>query len=259
MGEVSLHNTILVSHSLGISVAAGTTATLEATMWGNTVDWGGAGAITTGTLNLVGNPAFVDPANHDYHITWPSDAAEAAAPSAVDSDVDLHARPYMLPDLGADELVAAPVSPGSGGTLAYTDTRGLPTTLTFPPGAVDDALVVVYTPQGPVPASPGFSFAGHAFDLDAFLGDTRLLSYTFDLPVVVTIHYSDADVEGLNELLLLLLWWDGSAWVDAACGPYDRHPGANWLSVPICHLSSFSLQAGTTFSTYLPLILRFNQ
>jgi hypothetical protein len=54
---VALSNTILVSHTVGISVTAGNTATLEATLWGtgtwaNESDWGGAGAIMTGTANV---------------------------------------------------------------------------------------------------------------------------------------------------------------------------------------------------------------
>ncbi|MFO7918684.1 MAG: hypothetical protein R6V13_11440, partial [Anaerolineae bacterium] len=41
---------------------------------------------------------------------------------------------------------------------------------------------------------------------------------------------------------LVLKYWDGEAWVDAACGVgYDRHPEENWLSVEICHLTDFAL------------------
>ena len=40
---VALTNTILVSHEIGISVTAGCTATLEATLWGNDTDWAGGG------------------------------------------------------------------------------------------------------------------------------------------------------------------------------------------------------------------------
>jgi hypothetical protein len=52
---VAVTNTILVSHTVGIRVTAGNTATLEATLWGsgpwaNDTDWGGAGTVITGTL-----------------------------------------------------------------------------------------------------------------------------------------------------------------------------------------------------------------
>ena len=45
-----LTNTILVSHTVGISVSVGSTATLEATLWGSGVwangnDWGGSSSL----------------------------------------------------------------------------------------------------------------------------------------------------------------------------------------------------------------------
>ena len=62
-------------------------------------------------------------------------------------------------------------------------------------------------------------------------------------PVTITIHYSDADVTGIDEESLVLEYWDEfvGAWMDAACGAYDRHPDENWLAVPICHLTPFAL------------------
>jgi len=35
-------------------------------------------------------------------------------------------------------------------------------------------------------------------------------------------------VAEVSEDALGLYYWDGAAWVDAACGPYDRHTDANW-------------------------------
>jgi hypothetical protein len=62
-----------------------------------------------------------------------------------------------------------------------------------------------------------------------------------DAPITVTVRYSDTDVIGMNENALQLTYWTGSAWEEAACGEYDRHPGENWLAVPICHLTDFAL------------------
>ncbi len=255
-GEADLTNTILVSHTVGIDVATGMTATLEATLWGNTVDWGSAGTIATGTVNVWGAPAFVDPANHDYHITFPSPATDAGLASAVDDDIDGHFRPYAAPDLGADEIVHGALTPGAGGTLVYTDTQGNPITIEVPPNAVSETLTLVYTPVNSTSTAVGLSFAGHAFDLAAYSGGELLPGYLFGEPVLVTIHYSDGDVTGLDETALRLLYWDGSAWADAACGPYDRHPENNWLSVPICHLSRFSLQARNKVWVYLPVVFK---
>jgi putative cofactor-binding repeat protein len=108
-GQATLTNTILVSQTVGISVTAGSTATLEDTLWGagpwaNGQDWGGAGTIVTGTLNYWGDPGFVSPAAGDYHLNPSSDALERGVATSVTTDIDFQPRPYRLPDLGADEL-----------------------------------------------------------------------------------------------------------------------------------------------------------
>ena len=104
---VALTNTILVSHTVGITVAAGNTATLEATLWGtdtwsNLADWGGAGTIVTGTINLWDDPDFVDPARGDYHIGPNSAAIDAGVDAGVLVDIDGEPR-LSVPDVGADE------------------------------------------------------------------------------------------------------------------------------------------------------------
>ncbi|MBM3190142.1 MAG: hypothetical protein FJZ90_15650, partial [Chloroflexi bacterium] len=109
-GRVALTNTILVSHTVGITVAAGSAATLEATLWGdgswaNATDWGGEGVVVTGALNIWGPPAFLNGEVGDYHITPDSAARDAGVDAGVTSDIDGHPRPAGLaPDLGADEL-----------------------------------------------------------------------------------------------------------------------------------------------------------
>jgi parallel beta-helix repeat protein len=107
--SVWLTNTILVSHAVGITVAAGNTVTLAATLWGtdtwaNTNDWSGAGAINTGTHNYWGDPGFVDPDAGDYHIGPRSAARDVGLNTGVNSDIDGDLRPLGPgPDLGADE------------------------------------------------------------------------------------------------------------------------------------------------------------
>jgi hypothetical protein len=107
-GAAFLTNTILVSQTVGIHVTAGNTATLAATLWGagawtNEADWGGAGAVLTGTANVWGDPGFLDPDAGDYHIQPTSDAFNEALDVGVSRDLDRQPRSYGEPDLGADE------------------------------------------------------------------------------------------------------------------------------------------------------------
>lgn len=111
----------------------------------------------------------------------------------------------------------------------------------LPIGAVTDDVSLIYThvPTHPLPRE--MQFANHVFELDAYDCSecTLLPGYVFKEPI--TIHYSDADVAELDEGSLLLKYWDGVAWVDAACGECERHPDENWLAVKICHLTRFAL------------------
>jgi uncharacterized repeat protein (TIGR01451 family) len=111
-GTAALTNTVLVSHTVGMYVASGSTATLEATLWAtdtwaNHADWGGPGKITTGTVNIWGDPGFADPDNGDYHIHAKSAAINAGVDAGVTEDMDGDPRTDGRPDLGADELMVS--------------------------------------------------------------------------------------------------------------------------------------------------------
>jgi hypothetical protein len=111
---VALTNTILVSHTVGVTVTAGSIATLEATLWGadiwgNAADWGGAGTIVTGTVNLWSAPSFLNPYSGDYHIGVDSAAVDAGVDAGVSVDMDGEARPEGNGyEIGADEVRAPP-------------------------------------------------------------------------------------------------------------------------------------------------------
>lgn len=108
---ITLTNAIVASHTIGITVSAGSTASLEATLWGtglwtNGTDWGGAGTLFTGTVNLWGDPGFVAPSVGDYHIGPTSAAVNRGIPAGIDDDVDGELRPdWCFYDIGADELL----------------------------------------------------------------------------------------------------------------------------------------------------------
>jgi hypothetical protein len=93
-------NTILVSQTVGITVTAGNTATLNGVFWySNTANTGGAGAIAV-TNDLTGTPAF---AADGYHLTFISKAINAGMAAGVATDMDGEPRD-AAPDIGADEF-----------------------------------------------------------------------------------------------------------------------------------------------------------
>ena len=132
---VVLTNTILVSHTVGITVASGNTAMLAATLWGsgdwaNGTNWSGMGVIIH-THDITGDPAFVDPNAGDYHIGLTSAALNAGVDAGVTTDIDGDVRPIGAGfDLGADECTVADLSLsrkttsseyiGAGEVLTYT-------------------------------------------------------------------------------------------------------------------------------------------
>ena len=101
-------NTVLLSHTIGITVADNCAVTVEATLWGtdtwaNESDWGGDGTVNTGTINRWGDPAFQDLDVGDYHIGPGSAAIDEGVDAGVHTDIDPQPRLYLDPDLGADE------------------------------------------------------------------------------------------------------------------------------------------------------------
>ena len=119
-----------------------------------------------------------------------------------------------------------------------------------------------YTPQ-PFPAHDpgGLVFANHSFQLTAedALGSPVT---AFDLPITVTITYTDPDLLGLFENSLALYDWDtGSlAWQDAtttcSSGATTRDLASNTFYLPLCHLSEFAVFGNSPLHVFLPLITR---
>jgi len=100
-GTAQITNTIMVSHSVGLSATMGTTASIEAILlYGNGIDFGGAGSITY-TMVITGTPGF---AADGYHLAEDSIAIGAGVDAGVTKDIDGDPRPSGAGfDLGADQ------------------------------------------------------------------------------------------------------------------------------------------------------------
>jgi hypothetical protein len=99
---VTMMNTVLVSQNVGVTVSAGSVATLDGVLWfGNGTNTGGAGTHPISHA-FTGNPAF---APDGYHLTGASAAVNKGVNAGVTTDIDGQPR-FGLPDLGADEYWA---------------------------------------------------------------------------------------------------------------------------------------------------------
>ena len=163
--------------------------------------------------------------------------------------------------------ITGTVEPTVSLTLVYTDPQGVSTTVELPGGAVTETTILIFAPVfSPThPVSPGLAFANHNFDLSAYRNGL-LPGFTFARPITVTISYSDADVQWIDESSLLLYYWDGAGWLDAAatCTPtstYVRDAGQNLLQIPICHLTQWGMMGVPLprYDIYLPIVLRAGQ
>lgn len=99
---VALTNSILVSHTVGITVTSGNTMTVNGILWYESPITVSAGVTATVSVRNqhTALPAF---AADGYHLTAESAAIDAGVDTAVVVDIDGDKRPIGRPDLGADE------------------------------------------------------------------------------------------------------------------------------------------------------------
>jgi parallel beta-helix repeat protein len=265
---VALTNTILVSHTVGILVEAGNAAALEATLWGagawaNGADWSGTGSISTGTVNIHSEPAFVKAG--DYHLAKSSAAVDNGVDTGVSIDVDLDLRPIGEGfDIGADEFpVVVTTSQHISVTLVYTDPRGGLTELEIPAGAATDTITIVYTPKDPqiaLPLPEGMVLGAHVFDLDVYRNGVHVPHFTFEKVVTLTNGYADADVAGMIESTLALYRGPGIEGEKIGTRPGESQTldtGTNLLTAYLLGTSRFrEMGRGITGLLFLPLSTR---
>jgi hypothetical protein len=187
----AMTNTILVSHTLGITITGSGTATLQATLWGagswgNDTDSGGRSP-AIGEINIHAAPGF---AADGYHLTAESAAIDQGLDAGLSADIDRELRD-ALPDLGADEYWAPDFAPPTfpdndpaTGSPLITPTLGVTVSTAFPlfdwTSATDDHGVLGYA----LVLTGGTPVAGDALAQEATtVFTTSESSYTPTLPL----------------------------------------------------------------------------
>jgi hypothetical protein len=107
--SILLTNNIFAENAVALEAREGTSVTIESTLWHeNDVETRGVGAVTR-SGDHVGDPAFVNAAARDYHLSETSAAIDKGVTTTILTDIDGDVRPQgAAPDLGADEYTAAP-------------------------------------------------------------------------------------------------------------------------------------------------------
>lgn len=146
------------------------------------------------------------------------------------------------------------VTPGESLPVTILDDQDNQVDFTIPAGTVSNNVQLVILPDvSGQPLDGGLFSSSVGFDIQGYLeSDGSPISMTFDPPLQMSITYTNLPI---IESTLMLYYWNGTGWEDAACGAYIREPEINTITVPICHFSQFQL-GGETFPIYLPAITR---
>lgn len=192
--------------------------------------------------------------NRTFAFTSPISVAEEARITATATDASGNTSEFSLCAWsGVPESTF--VDPAAG--VTYTFTAGSPLVVEIAAGAVSQTrtITIAYMPVGSFSTVFG-TRTGRSFGLSAFLGDTPLVGVTFSPLVTVTVHYTDADVVGLDENELMLRTWNGTSWVSDGITVVERRPEANQAVFSIAHLSEFAVFGSSERRVYLPIVFR---
>jgi len=155
----------------------------------------------------------------------------------------------------AEDVISVGVA--EGGVLVAAGAGGMTATIQVPPGAVAVPTQLAYTALSDVAGAPsGFTFAGRAFTLDAYQNGEIRHGLFFEVPITVTIHYTEADVSDLDEGSLELRYWNEGVWVADGIAVVERDAVGRRLVARIEHLSEFAMFGQGGYTVYLPLVLR---
>lgn len=155
----------------------------------------------------------------------------------------VHETPYGVIALG----------PYEGAQL----THSYGVTVEIPSPAVTDTtqfrLGPIYTDTRPSDPPGGLFYAHRAIALNAYHFGTPVGSFNY--PLTITMHYTDADLTGLKRETLRVWTREGPSGPWSVLGE-PREEMSGTLSFTTTHLSEFALFAEPKYRSYLPLVSR---
>jgi hypothetical protein len=146
-----------------------------------------------------------------------------------------------------------------GGGLLFKDPIGMTYFVHVPEVAMTYPTELYFAPVPGYISPPGNAQVGDVFELSAYQDGKWQPIFPFATPINIEITYNDELLDLVTEeSQLMLRWWNGSEWIDAAdtCTPnsiYNRNPEENILRLQVCELGRFGL-FGPTETLYLPVI-----
>lgn len=117
----------------------------------------------------------------------------------------------------------------------------------------------MYSPGGSTaePAPSGnYVSAGISFTITAFSAGSPMTGVVFGVPVTITLHYTDADVQGLDQSRLQVFYLDNSThtWKTDGIVIVDRDVANHRIVFTIKHLTRFGLFGTTGSQVFLPMV-----
>jgi hypothetical protein len=195
---LSLTNTLLSGNgTYGLYADNTTSVTLAATDWfSNGTDLLASGSVIS-SGNVYGDPAFIDPANDDYHLTATSAAIDAGIQAGITNDLDGQPRDNR-PDLGAYEFSSVAVS---GLTAINNSPTPLGSSTTFTAAVAAGTQPAYLWSFGDGQIENG-ALSAHTYTSTGIFSATvnAMNGVSGPITATTTVTITDAPIEGLNAM-----------------------------------------------------------